>query len=278
MKELEKKIVQGGWITPQQLSRAQEEQVKTRKTIWAMLVKLGFLSLDDLAVFFAQESNIPYVRISDYKISLSVLRLVDENFCRQNQVIPLFKIKDTLFVACSNPLDTALLNNLANLCGCNIEPAFASGCSIMRALDELYGMEDKAFEFENFIVGQKPLEGLAFWRESERIPLNIPVSIKIADASVDLSFSAPIDGHSRDISRNGTAVALEVFLFLPKGLKISLDFKPPPALSIFGQIIKVVGEVIYCRMEKGQHYFLGIRFTEITEEARVQLFNLANLK
>lgn len=278
MKELEKRIVQGGWITPQQLNRAQEEQAKTRKTVWAMLVKLGFLSLDDLTIFFAQESNIPYVRISDYKISLAVLRLIDEAFCRQNQVMPLFKIKDTLFVACSNPLDTTLLNSLVNLCGCPIEPVFSSACSIIRALDGLYGIEDKTFEFENFIVGQKPLEGLAFWRESERIPLNIPVSIKIEDPSVDLSFSAPIDGHSRDISRNGTAVALEVFLFLPAGLKISLDFKPPPALSIFGRITKVAGEVIYCRMEKGQHYFLGIRFTEISEEARVLLFKLANLK
>lgn len=278
MKVLETKIVQDGWITIQQLNTAKEEAARARRTVWAAIVKLGYLSLDDLTIFFAQESNTPYVRIADYKISPAVLSLIDENFCRQNLVMPLFKIKDTLFVACANPLDATLVNNLANLCGCPIEPLFASAYSIIKALDSLYGLEDKVFESGNFILKQEPLEGLPFFRESERLPLNIPVSIKIEDASFALPFSSPIDGCSRDISRNGTAVGLEIFLFLPAGLKLSLDFKPGATLFTCGQTIKVKGEIVYCRMEKGQHYFLGIKFTEITEEARQQLFKLASSK
>lgn len=278
MKVLETKFVQDGWITIQQLNTAKEEAARARRTVWAAIVKLGYLSLDDLTIFFAQESNTPYVRIADYKISPAVLCLIDENFCRQNLVMPLFKIKDTLFVACANPLDATLINNLANLCGCPIEPLFASAYSIIKALDSLYGLEDKVFESGNFILKQEPLEGLPFFRESERLPLNIPVSIKIEDASFALPFSSPIDGCSRDISRNGTAVGLEIFLFLPAGLEISLDFKPGAALFASGRTIKVKGEIVYCRMEKGQHYFLGIKFTEITEEAREQLFKLAGSK
>ena len=189
--------------------------------------------------------------------------------------MPLFKIKETLFAACANPLDATLINNLANLCGCPIEPLFASAYSIIKALDSLYGLEDKLFEAGNFILEQEPLEGLPFFRESERLPLNIPVSISLEDASFTLPFSSPIDGYSRDISRNGTAVGLEIFLFLPAGIKISLDFKPGATLFASGQTIKVKGEIVYCRMEKGQHYFLGIKFSEITEEARNQLFKLA---
>lgn len=292
MKELETKIVQDGWITGQQLNAAKEEAAKAGRTVWAMLVKLGYVSLDDLTILFAQESNIPYVRITDYKILPSVLCLIGENFCRQNLVIPLFKIKDTLFVACGNPLDTTLVNNLAKLCGCPIEPLFASGYSIIDALDNLYGLEDKTFESGNFILKQEPLEGIPFFRESERLPLNIPVSISLEDASFALPFSSPIDGYSRDISRNGTAVGLEIFLFLPAGLELSLNFKPSATLFArgqrlglseaqprpSGQTIKVKGEIVYCRMEKGQHYFLGIKFSEITEEARQQLFKLTGPK
>ena len=275
MKDLETKIVQDGWITVQQLNAAKEEAARAGRTVWAAMVKSGYLSLDDLTIFFAQESNIPYVRIADYKISSSVLSLIGENFCRQNLVMPLFKIKETLFAACANPLDATLINNLANLCGCPIEPLFASAYSIIKALDSLYGLEDKLFEAGNFILEQEPLEGLPFFRESERLPLNIPVSISLEDASFTLPFSSPIDGYSRDISRNGTAVGLEILLFLPPGLKLSLDFKPCATLFACGQTIKVKGEIVYCRMEKGQHYFLGIKFSEITEEARNQLFKLA---
>lgn len=292
MEDLETKIVQDGWITGQQLNAAKEEAARAGRTVWAAMVKLGYLSLDDLTIFFAQESNIPYVRISDYKISPSLLCLIGENFCRQNLVIPLFKIKDTLFAACSNPLDATLINNLTNLCGCPIEPLFACPYSIIKALDSHYGLEDKVFEAGNFILQQGPLEGLPFFRESERLPLNIPVSISLEDASFTLPFSSPINGYSRDISRNGTAVGLEICLFLPAGIKLSLDFKPGATLFASsqrlglseaqprpsGQTIRVKGEIVYCRMEKGQHYFLGIKFSEITEEARAQLFKLAGAK
>lgn len=275
MENLETKIVRGGWITGQQLNAAKEEAAGAGRTIWAAMIKLGYLSLDDLTIFFAQESGIPYVVIADYKISPSVLCLIGEDFCRRNLVLPLFKIRDTLFAACSNPLDTTLINNLANLCGCPVEPLFACAYSIIKALDSLYGPEDKVFEAGNFILEQGPLEGLPFFRESERLPLNIPVSISLEDASFALPFSSPIEGYSRDISRNGTAVGLEIFLFLPAGLKISLDFKPGATLFACGRTIKVKGEIVYCRMEKGQHYFLGIKFSEISEEARNQLFKLA---
>lgn len=278
MKDLETKIVQDGWITVSQLNTAKEEAARAGRTVWAAIVKLGYLSLDDISIFFAQESNIPYVRITDYKIPPAVLCLISENFCRQNLVMPLFKIKDTLFAACSNPLDAALINNLANLCGCTVEPLFACAYSIIKALDSRYGLEDKVFEAGNFILRQQPLEGLPFFRESERLPLNIPVSISLEDASFALPFSSPIDGFSRDISRNGTAVSLEIFLFLPAGLKLSLDFKPGATLFALGKTIKVKGEIVYCRMEKGQHYFLGIKFSEITEETRRQLFQLAGSK
>ena len=276
---LEDKLVQDNWVSPQQLTIAKEEAAASKRSVWAALAKLGFMSAEDIAIFFAQESGVPYVKISDYKIDPGVLRLIDEDFCRQHLLIPLFKIKDALFVACGNPLNAELMDTLAkSLSGCSIEPLLAPAYSIIKALDSFYGLEDKVFELEKFIVKPSPLTGLSFWRESERLPLNIPVSVRIEDASLVLPYSSSIDGYSHNISRNGAALGLEVFLFLPRGIKLSLEFKPGPGMLAADEVIKAKGEVVYCRMEKGQRYFLGVRFIELTEEARTQLFKSAGSK
>ena len=275
METLENKLIENHWVRHAQLESARQEAAKTNKPIWAALVKLGYLSLADLYVFFAQESGVPYVKISNYKINPEVLRLLDEDFCRQNVLIPLFKIKDTIYIACGNPFDTELVTTLPKILEFTVEFLLAVPASILKALDAFYGPEEKTFALEKLIVQNEPLKGLAFWRESERLPLTIPISLRLEDSTVALPNSTPIDGYTRDISHNGTALGLEVFLYLPKGVNISLEFRPEGTLFSSGRSIKTKGEIVYCRMEKGQQYFLGIKFTEITAEAREQLFKLA---
>jgi len=271
MKNIEDRMVQDKIITKEQYSRAKEEAYKCQKSFWSSLVKLGFLSGDDLTVIFAQESGVPYARISDYKLNPEVMKLLEEDFCRQNSVIPLFKINGVLFSACANPLDTAFMDNLARILGLEIEPLFAPEEAIIKALDSYYGPQDKAFSAVELIIKQPALEGLPFWRESERLSLNVPVSITIDDTSLVNPCCQPIESFSRDISRNGAALGIEILFYLPKGAKISIDFKPPQS----PQPIKARGEVIYCRMEKGKSYFLGIKFSQISSQSLAQLLKLA---
>ncbi|MFH0790619.1 MAG: PilZ domain-containing protein [Candidatus Omnitrophota bacterium] len=275
MEDLELKLVDEKWVTIHQLELAKQEAVKCGKSLWVALVKLGYIPEDDIAAFFAQESNISYVRFSDYKIQPEILALLDEDFCRQNSVIPLFKIKDVLFVVCNNPLDTVLMDRVTKLTGCSIELLAASTHSINAALNLYHGLEDRLFDFGKFIIKQVPLQGVSFWRESERLALNIPVSLKIEDSSCVLRYSSIIKGCSRDISSNGTAVGLEVFLFLPKGVNVSLEFNPNQNLSGPGEIIRAEGEIVHSRMEKAQRYFLGVKITEIEKESYIKLLQLA---
>ena len=274
MENIEDKLVRDKVISKEQYNRAKEEAYRCQKSFWSSLVKLGFLSGEDLAVIFAQESGVPYARISDYKLNPEVMKLLEEDFCRQNSVIPLFKINGVLFSACANPLNTAFMDNMARILGLEIEPLFAPEEAIIKALDSYYGPQDKAFFAVELIIKQPALEGLPFWRESERLSLNVPVSITIDDTSLVNPCAQPIESFSRDISRNGAALGIEILFYLPKGAKISIDFKPPQS----PQPIKAKGEIIYCRMEKSKNYFLGIKFSQISSQALSQLLKLAETR
>ncbi len=132
MEDLESKLINCGLITAQQALQAEKEALACGKALCATLVKLGFVTEEEMAIFFANESSIPYIRVSDYCVSWEVLATLDENFCRQYLVIPVFKIKEVLFVAVSNPLDTALMDNLFKINGCDIEHLIASCSQILR--------------------------------------------------------------------------------------------------------------------------------------------------
>jgi len=275
MGDLETKLVEDKWITNEQFYLARQESYRTGKSIWAILIKLGYLAEEDIILFFSKESSIPYIKISDYKIKQEILDLIDENFCIQNLVIPLFKVQKVLFVACNNPLNASLIDTLAKMTGCVIEPLITTAHSILGALDLYWRMEDKIFEAGKFIIKQNPVQGFSLWRESERLPLKIPVSIKIEDESVVVRSSVAIEGNTHDISKGGTAVGLQLFLFLPKGLKVFLKFNPGKNSSIATKILEAKGEVVHCHIEKEMHYFLGIKFIDIQDEVRNALLKLA---
>jgi len=277
VESLEEKLIQDKRITPEQLALARKEAKRLGKSFWVALAKLGILSQEDIAIFFAQESGIPYVRISDYQITDEVIRLVDEDFCRQNLVIPLFKINNTLFVACVNPLDTTVVDSLLSKTGFDIEPLIASPYSISQAQDYCYGLEDRLFNLERFVLKQGAMRSLPFSRASERIPLKVPVWLCVEDKRLVLKYSSPIEGTTRDISSEGTAVGLNILLFIPKGAMVMLEFKSTKGSS-FKSAIKTKGEVVYCRMEEGLRYFLGIRFIDIEDPVRRELLKLAEQK
>lgn len=277
MEDLENKLIEDNLISNQQLQLAKQEALRLKKSIWGAIVKLGYLSEEDVALFLAQESNIPYIKISDYEINPETLNLVSESFCRQNCLIPLFKIENRLFVAISNPLDAALIDNLARLCICSIEPLVAASSSIIQSLDFYYGKEDRNFELEKFIFKQNTLRRVVFYRESERIDLKIPVNINIEDPRIFIHCSSNIEGCTRNLSKEGISVGLELSIYIPAGVRIILDFKPQQnLLSKASETIQAEGEVVYCVMKKKQQYFLGVKFTNVEEENRNRLIRLAS--
>lgn len=278
MDDLEFKLVGNNWVNHEQLNLARQDASRYGKTLWVSLVKLGYISEENIAIFFAQESGISYVRACDYEIRYETLRSLKEDYCRAHFVIPLFKVKDTLFVACSNPFDAALLEEISKLAGSATEFLIASRRSISLALDLYWGPEERTFEAAGYIVKQPTVQGLGFWRESERLDLNINVDIKIEDPGILLHGASVLEGTSRNISGSGTAIGLQVFLFLPKGTIVSMEFKPQSALLSTGQTLKAKGEIVHSYMEKGSQYFIGIRFTEIAQEALNSLFTLAGRK
>lgn len=274
MEDLEARLVKNNWVNPQQLELAGNEAKRLGKTIWVALIKLGILSQEDIAVFFAQESGIPYIKISDFKIPSEQIALLSEDFCRQHLVMPFCKLKDTLYVAAVNPLDTSLQDYLTSKTGFGIELLFTSLNSMQEALNANYGIIDTVFDSQKYIIKQSPLRSLVFYRESERASCDVALELEVIDEDLAQVYSGKLlASRVKNISLAGASVGLEAEEFIPKGCQVLLVFQPE-AYPVLERQIRIKGEVAYCSMEKSRRYFLGIKFIAAQKQDVEQILRL----
>jgi hypothetical protein len=275
MTDLFGRIIERGLVTREQAEAAAAEAARINRSVWFVLVKLDYLSEESIVRFFAQEARIPYVHIPDYRIKQGVLKTLDEHFCRQNAVIPLWRVRDTLFVACNNPFNTALLDAIGKMSGCVVEPLIATSTAVIQALDYYWRIDTIGFDMANFLVNAEPVRGLTVSRESERIAIDWPVSIAVQDNALSLAFESRIDGRTHDISRDGSAIGIDLPLYLPKGIVIAMAIYPLSGGKRQNMILEAAGEIVQSYMKKTPDYSVGIRFKVMEEGIKKKLLSYA---
>jgi Type II secretion system (T2SS), protein E, N-terminal domain len=278
MENIEERLREEKWLELWQLDGARLDAQASGRSLWASLVRMGYLSEEDIAAFLAQECGIPYVRVSDYAIDQSVLRLLEENFCIQNRIVPLFKIGNTLFIACSNPLDTALLDTAGKMTGLAIEPLVSGAHSILSALDLYWKMEEKNFELSRFVTKPNAVQGFVQWRQAERLNLAIPFELKVLDEQVNLLSRRSLAGNTFNISADGLTLGASTSVFLPKGLIVLLSFRIIRSGSGIDKLIEIRGEIIRSGMAKAKEYLLAVKLLNVSELAKKDLLSLVSLK
>ncbi len=269
--DLESSLVKGSWISPNNFLRAKEEQKKSGRSLYSILVKTGYISEEGVFRFFSQNTGIPFVNIADYVDNEELVQLFPESLYREFVFFPLCKIENVLYCAMANPLDTSVLNTLRMHSACDIQPLFSTVTALRQKIDVFFGPEDKYFDVEELIIPPQTLQQVPFWRESERCVLNEAVEIKPDDERITLISRSYLPANATDISRSGKALGISAMVFLPPKSVVLLRF---PDLA---PDHTVKGEVVRCALaEKGQ-YLIGVCFVEIDKDIVKQLLDKASL-
>lgn len=250
----EKKLLEENWINDSQFLKAKEEAQKLKKSLYAAIIKLGYLTEEDIFAFFSQETKIPLVNIFDYKLNPEILKLFPEEFYRENLFVPLFKIEDNLYLGMMNPLNTELIERIEKETNSTVIPLFSPPSAILKALDNFFGPKDYYADLERLTTSSLDIP---FYRDSERIKVNLPVEIKPVDKNIELVISSYIPATCVDISKNTEAMGVKIFLYLPPKIKILVKFPSQEEIE---------AEVVHCTVKEKRSYLLGIKFFEKQRE------------
>jgi type IV pilus assembly protein PilB len=126
-------------ITPEQLEQATKLQKEGRLRLASALVKLGFLSDEDVTNFLSRQYGVPAINLSYFEIDPAVVKLIPYETAKRYQILPLSRVGASLTIAMVDPTNVFAMDDIKFMTGFNIEPVVASESSIIEGIDKAYG-------------------------------------------------------------------------------------------------------------------------------------------
>ncbi|HEV3036186.1 MAG TPA: type IV-A pilus assembly ATPase PilB [Candidatus Angelobacter sp.] len=127
-------------ITSDQLEKALKAQrdAGPNARLGAVLVKLGFVSDEEVTNFLSRQYGVPAINLQYFEIDSSVVKLIPEETAKRYQILPLSRVGASLTIAMVDPTNVFAMDDIKFMTGFNIEPVVASESAIMDAIDKAY--------------------------------------------------------------------------------------------------------------------------------------------
>jgi type IV pilus assembly protein PilB len=151
-------LVEQGMITPEQKDKALEEHQKSGRRIGEVLVGMGLVTEEDIGVVLAARDGIPFVRLRKGLVDPRVVHLLPREKAEAYEVLPLFRVRDTLTLAVTDPHKIHHLDTVRKLTGCEVQPVVTLREDIVRMIGETYDQGDNAFSNFATAVDEAELE------------------------------------------------------------------------------------------------------------------------
>jgi len=126
-------------ITTEQLVQATKVQKESNCRLGSALVKLGFLTDEDVTNFLSRQYGVPAINLSYFEIDPSVVKLIPFETAKRYQILPLSRVGASLTIAMVDPTNVFAMDDIKFMTGFNIEPVVASESSIIEGIDKAYG-------------------------------------------------------------------------------------------------------------------------------------------
>ncbi|MGD8513508.1 MAG: hypothetical protein PVG85_06125, partial [Deltaproteobacteria bacterium] len=139
-------LVSQGRLTPEQLAEFLRFQKQTSKRLGDILVENGILSKEELAFSLGEQLGIPHVWLRKGLVDPRIVRVLPREKALQFQVIPMFRVHDTLTLATADAHALFVFDEVAKITNLQVQPVLCRTDDIMEAIrthyDKEVGMDD----------------------------------------------------------------------------------------------------------------------------------------
>ncbi|WEG16113.1 ATPase, T2SS/T4P/T4SS family [Alkalihalophilus pseudofirmus] len=150
-------LVDAGILTSEQLKQALGSK-KPGQKLGDALLELNYISESQLIEALEVQLGIKHVSLFRYPIDTSLMKMVPKEFAMRNQLIPLKKEGNMMYVAMVDPMDYYAIDDLRMSTGFQIEAAIATKDEVEQAIERHYQLDDAFLQAE---LDEKDLEALA---------------------------------------------------------------------------------------------------------------------
>ena len=139
-----KKLVDKKLLTQQNIDDAIEEEKKTGKNIFKILVDYGYITEEVLLATIAKWLSVELVDLSKLNIERDAINKVSASTAKFYSIVPIKIEAGNVVIAVSDPLNMKLVDDLRFVTGLNIKMVMAKEDAIKKAIDRYYGEEEES--------------------------------------------------------------------------------------------------------------------------------------
>lgn len=140
-KKLGELLIEVGFLSEHQLSRALQEQKKRRKRLGETLIELQMISEEQLAESLASLIGMSYIRPTSMQVEPELFMLIPEQLARRHLAVPLKVENKELIVAMVDPLDYESINDLRFHAGMAIHPVVSTRKEVLETIEDSYRID-----------------------------------------------------------------------------------------------------------------------------------------
>src|SRR5712675_2330904 len=160
-------------ITPEQLDQAIKAQKDAPNSrLGSVLVKLGFLTDEDVTNFLSRQYGVPAINLSFFEIDSAVVKLIPHDTAKRYQILPLSRVGASLTIAMVDPTNVFAMDDIKFMTGFNIEPVVASESAIIDAIDKAYGGNHVGENVDELLAAMGDEADVELQAEQQEMDLN----------------------------------------------------------------------------------------------------------
>nr|WP_320116446.1 type IV-A pilus assembly ATPase PilB [uncultured Desulfuromonas sp.] len=131
-------LVRNNLLTEDQVSKAIAEQKMNKERFVATLIRLKYISQDDLAAFLSRQYGAPAINLAEFEVDTDVVKLISADVVQKYHLVPINRAGSTLIVAMSDPSNIFAIDDIKFMTGHNVEVVVATESAIKDAIDRYY--------------------------------------------------------------------------------------------------------------------------------------------
>jgi type IV pilus assembly protein PilB len=128
-------------VTPAQLQEAVNFQRTNGGRLGATLVRLGFLTDEEITAVLSRQYGVPAVTLSDLQIDPAVARLIPFETAAKYNAIPIARNGTTLTLAMTDPTNVFAMDDVKFMTGLHVEPVVGSDSAIREAIARCFSKD-----------------------------------------------------------------------------------------------------------------------------------------
>ncbi len=132
-------LTKASLITQDQLKDALRHQKESGGKLGETLIKLGFVSEEEITECLSQQFGVPSINLAHFEIDSSVIKLIPADVARKYNILPVNKTGATITIAMADPTNVFAMDDIKFMTGYNVEPVVASELGIKASIDNYYG-------------------------------------------------------------------------------------------------------------------------------------------